>query len=298
MNVFFRTRLFPAPCSQQSEHLIRRLHPDADRLLRARQIAEIADAHPAAPVLVFVGGTNAAAGRADLVFLFPGAIEQLVIRQREVRAVGNVQLVLGTDAPRRQRIELGEQLLGIELHAVADDADRALEDPRGNLMQHEGLALARVHRMPRVRAPLVAHYQISALGQDVDDLAFAFIAPLSANHDDALCLWSEHGVVLAGNKKGPDWGARLCSILCGKLCRAEYARQSRGDTRGAVQPDPIRAVRRAMHEQHGAPISLENRDTLARDPRQGNAIHDHRQPAPWPCVKCLRYGGTVFSGSM
>ena len=206
MNVFFRTRLFPAPCSQQSEHLIRRLHTDADRLLRARQIAEIADAHPAAPVLVFVGGTNAAAGRADVVFLFPGAIEQLVIRQREVRAVGNVQLVLGADAPRRQRIELGEQLLGIEHHAVADDADRALEDPRGNLMQHEGLALARVHRMPRVRAPLVAHHQISALGQDVDDLAFAFIAPLSANHDDALCLWSEHGVVLAGNKKGPDWG--------------------------------------------------------------------------------------------
>ena len=59
-------------------------------------------------------------------------------------------------------------------------------------MQDERLAFAGVHRVPGVRAALIAHHEIGALSQDVDDLAFAFVAPLGADHDDTLGLWSEH----------------------------------------------------------------------------------------------------------
>jgi hypothetical protein len=43
-----------------------------------------------------------------------------------------------------------------------------------------------------IGAALIAHHEISALGQDVDDFAFAFVAPLGADHNDALSLRSEH----------------------------------------------------------------------------------------------------------
>ncbi len=109
-----------------------------------------------------------------------------------MRAVGHVQLVLGAHPPRLQRIQLGEQLLGIEHHAVAHHAHGALEDARRDLVQDERLSLARVHRVPRIGAALIAHDQIGALGEDIDHLALAFVAPLSANHDNTLDLRSEH----------------------------------------------------------------------------------------------------------
>ena len=106
--------------------------------------------------------------------------------------VGDVQFVLGAHASSFQRIQLGEHLFGIEHHAVADDTDRALENPRWDLMQDERLAFPRVHRVPGIRAALVAHDEIGALGEDIDDFALALIAPLGAHHHDALRLRSEH----------------------------------------------------------------------------------------------------------
>src|SRR3989442_1568724 len=99
--------------------------------------ASIAVPHASAPVLVFISRPDAPPCRPDLVFPLTGAIEELVIGERQMRALGDVQLVLGTDSACRQRIELGEQLLGIEHHAVADDADRALKNSRWYLVQDE-----------------------------------------------------------------------------------------------------------------------------------------------------------------
>ncbi len=75
---------------EQLEHLICRLHADADLLLRAREIAQIADPHAAAPVLVFIRRADAPPCRPDLVFLLTGAVEQLVIGEREMRALRDV----------------------------------------------------------------------------------------------------------------------------------------------------------------------------------------------------------------
>src|SRR6266545_2939098 len=167
--------------------------------------------HSPPAVLVLVRWADPPPRRADLLAFFPSAIQQLVIRQRQMGPIGYVQLVLGADPPLLERVELGEQLLGIEHHTVSDDTDGALQDAGGYLVQHERLALPRVHRVPGVGAALIAHDEIRALRQHVDDLALAFIAPLSADYDDALRLRSEHSRFSSvATKKAP---AGACPIL-------------------------------------------------------------------------------------
>src|SRR5260370_41826204 len=58
--------------------------------------------------------------------------------------------------------------------------------------------------MAGVGPALVAHHQIGALGEHVDDLALALVAPLGADDDDAVCLRSEHG---SPEKNAPRGGA-------------------------------------------------------------------------------------------
>ena len=94
MDVLFGTGPLPAPRSpapaQHSQHLVRRVDARAHELLGAGEVAQIADAHAAPAVFVFVGRANAPSRRPDLFAFLAGAIQQLVIRQREVSAIGDV----------------------------------------------------------------------------------------------------------------------------------------------------------------------------------------------------------------
>ncbi len=81
-------------------------------------------------------------------------------------------------------VDLLEEDLGVEDHAVADDAAFPLvENPRGDQVEHR-LLVADHQGMAGIVAALVAHHVLGILGVDVDDLALAFIAPLGAydNH--------------------------------------------------------------------------------------------------------------------
>src|SRR5207247_3361370 len=70
------------------------------------------------------------------------------------------------------------------------------------------LACGGVDRVARVRAALIAHDEVGALGEHVDDLPLALVPPLSADDHDAVDLGSEHGSSGAGHqKKGPGGGA-------------------------------------------------------------------------------------------
>src|SRR5207249_2794904 len=115
----------------------------------------------------------------DLLPSLPGPVEELVERERQVRAIRDVELVLRPDAPLAEGVELGEEGLRIEHDAVADQAYRTLNDPRGNLVQHE-LPGAGVDRVACVRPTLIAHDEIGALGEYVDDLSLALVAPSRA----------------------------------------------------------------------------------------------------------------------
>src|SRR5439155_8421780 len=145
-----------------------------------------------AAVFVLIGRPDAAAGGADLFSSLPRPIEQLVEREGQVRAVRHVELVLGPDAALTEGIELGEERLRIEHDTVADQAYGALDDSRGNLVQYE-LPGGRVDGVARVGAALVAHHEIGALGEHVDNFPLALVAPLSADDYDTAGLRSEHG---------------------------------------------------------------------------------------------------------
>jgi hypothetical protein len=53
-------------------------------------------------------------------------------------------------------------------------------------MQH-GLLAADDQRVAGIVAALEAHHALGMIGQPVDDLAFALVAPLGADDDDVLC---------------------------------------------------------------------------------------------------------------
>src|SRR6266540_3803790 len=164
-----------------------------------------------------------------------------------MRPVGDVQLVLSAHASAFERVQLGEQLLRIEHHPIPDDAHRALENARWDLVQHEGLTLSRVHRVPGIGAALVAHDQIGALGQDVDHLPFALVAPLGADHNDTLRLRSEHERASLATKRAPRRGPNTRGHAPGSSEGSYPARSTRASpaatlaapssrTRSAVSP--------------------------------------------------------------
>ena len=182
----------PLRRAEQRQELVCRGQAGAHQLRGALHVAEITDADAAPAVFVLVGRADPPAGGADLLALLPGPIEQLMVRQGEVRAVRHVELVVAPDPALGQGVELLEERLRVEDHAVAHDADGALDDARRDLVQHE-LARPGVHGVAGVGAPLVAHHEIGALGEHVDDLPLALVAPLGADDDNAVCFRPEHG---------------------------------------------------------------------------------------------------------
>src|SRR5688572_15832524 len=95
--------------AQQIEHLIRGSHARGHEVASTRWIAQVAHAHSATPELVFVSRSDATPRRADLLALLAGSVQHLVIRKREVRAIGNEQPLLELDAALRQTVELGKE---------------------------------------------------------------------------------------------------------------------------------------------------------------------------------------------
>src|SRR5690348_18015306 len=62
--------------------------------------------------------------------------------------------------------------------------DRATLFPYTTLFRsHEG-AVAELHGVPRIRAALVAHHPVGALGEHVHQLSLPLVAPLRAHHQD------------------------------------------------------------------------------------------------------------------
>src|SRR6185503_11450979 len=111
------------------------------------------------------------------------------------------------DAHRLQLLDLGAEARGIDDHAVADVAPRArVENAGGHQVEHQRLA-AMNHAVAGVGPALVASHRVGFGAQRVDDLALAFVTPLSPHHHRA-----RH--VLPPNAKRPQaWTAASASIM-------------------------------------------------------------------------------------
>jgi hypothetical protein len=124
-----------------------------------------------------------------------------------MRAIADVEAPLDVDAVLDQLVDLGGEGVGIEHDAIADRAAHPrMEDPARDLVEDEAL-VADVDRVAGVRAALVAHDPVRALGHHVDELALPFVAPLRADDDDGAVIAIEHfspGPRAAGLRCGAD----------------------------------------------------------------------------------------------
>ena len=85
-----------------------------------------------------------------------------------------------------QHVALREQRLERQHHAVADEAAHLIAQDAGGNQRQDGLLAADHQRVAGVVPALEARHGRGALGEQIDDLALAFIAPLGADDDDEL----------------------------------------------------------------------------------------------------------------
>ena len=123
-------------------------------------------------------------------------VEGAVVGQDHVRARAD-QHAVGRDgqALLGEAVGLGEEGDGVDDHPVAEDAGLArMDDARRDEVQCVGL-VADAHRVARVVAALIARDDVEALGQEIDDLALALVAPLRADNDDDFAHSGQWSVV-------------------------------------------------------------------------------------------------------
>ena len=124
-------------------------------------------------------GADAAAGRPDLQVAEPPLgrlVDRDVPRHDQVRVAGDDD-DRRIDAARLELVELVEQHLRVDDAAGADHRGLARDDAARRLADLERL-VADDDRVPGVRPALVAADDIGLLGEQVDDLALALVAPL------------------------------------------------------------------------------------------------------------------------
>ncbi len=157
-------------------------------------MAKIGHSDSAAAVLVLVGRADSAAGGPDVLTLLAGRVEQLVVRQHEMRAVGHEHAAGGVDPALRELVELAEEGLGLEHHPVAHHAgDVGMQNARRDLAQDE-VGVADHDGVAGVGAALVADHEVGPLGEHVDQLPLPFVAPLGTYDNDAGGPAVKHGV--------------------------------------------------------------------------------------------------------
>jgi len=118
-----------------------------------------------------------------ITYLLLELVEERVVAHHHVRALAHDE-VLGLDATLPQLGDLLEQYGRVDDDAVADDAHAVrVEDARRDQLELE-LAVLGDDGVAGVVAALGADDHLGLLGEVIDDLALAFVAPLAADEDD------------------------------------------------------------------------------------------------------------------
>ena len=176
---------------------------------------------------------------------------------------------------------------GIEHDAVADHRRRAADDARGQQRQLVDL-VADDQRVAGIVPALEAHDHVGALGEPVDDLALALVAPLRADH-----RYVGHDMILAcranprdlrrtrraggstrmrGAPSGP--AQRMSIVQRGPRHRSRDACQLRLGRVAAVQRrdgDPACGAHRAPRLRAGVPSGRNSRRRSRRSPAPSSA---------------------------
>ena len=147
----------------------------------------------------------------------------------------------------RRLVELAGQDLRVDHHAVADRAQLAgVEDPGRDQVELPLLAVAD-DRVAGVVAALEADHEVRVLGEQVDDLALALVAPLGAHDHDAGHAVS--AVYEADRAARPPW-------------RLAVAGRRSSARRGSGQLEVARGVGRRRSIGSGSPHISYSRETV------------------------------------
>ena len=166
------------------------LQDGADLLDEAFLVEEVGDAQRAAGNLVLVGGADATARRADLLVAgsgFAGMVKGDVVRHDEGGVGGDAQTLLNVGhADGVEFVDFAEEGFRREDDAVAEVADgRGMHDAGRNETEN-GLLAVDHERVTGIVTAVEADDAGDLFGQPVNDLALAFVAPLSADHNYIL----------------------------------------------------------------------------------------------------------------
>src|ERR1700720_2290661 len=112
-------------------------------------------------------------------------IERAMVGKYQVRARADEDARgRNLEALRHQTVGFFEEGFRIDHHPIAEHTGLAgMNDAGGNQMEHKR-AVTYKDGMSCVVPALIANDDVEALGQQIDNLAFAFIAPLGADYDD------------------------------------------------------------------------------------------------------------------
>jgi hypothetical protein len=197
---------------QFGQHLVLEPEHEAQLLLEERRLLQVADAKADAPHLVLIGRAHPTGRRAQPVIAalhLAQPIELGVVRHDHVGTLADDQ-VGGADALGVEVVDLLEENLGVDHHPMPDDADgRGVEDAAGDEVEPVLLPLSD-HRVAGVVATLRAHHHVDAIGEEVDDLALALVAPLPAHQDGDA---HRGGKPTRGHAHDPEGQTRLSAAV-------------------------------------------------------------------------------------
>jgi hypothetical protein len=147
-------------------------------------IQQFLHAYTTAGGFVGVRRANATSGGAEFFLAeqgFSSLIKRPVIWQGDVGFIANKEPTAEINVPLLEMLDFVNNRSGINDHSGPDDtAGAGMEYPRRDLME-DVLFLIDYDRVSGVCSALTANYHVYFRGQEVNDLAFALIAPLHTN---------------------------------------------------------------------------------------------------------------------
>ena len=158
------------------------LEREGSLLRKPVQVPEIARADAGAPHLVLVGRSDPLLGRPDVLPHLPELVHEDVIRKDHVRAVAHHEPLFDPGAAAsRELVDLSQQHGQVDDDALGQNALRAIAQNSARQEPNDDLFVADHERVACVGTTGEPDDHVRELGVDVDDLSFAFIAPLGAD---------------------------------------------------------------------------------------------------------------------
>ena len=162
------------------------LQTNRDQFFRFCGITEVGEAKTDAVGFVRISRANATLGGSDFLIAqrhFAGGIKLAVIGEDNVGTVGN-EKAFGCDgnAFGFEGFDFLAETDRIHDDTVSDDALFIPKNAGGNEMEDIFFALGD-HGVPGVVSALTANDEVRFFGQEIDNLALAFVAPVEAAND-------------------------------------------------------------------------------------------------------------------